>query len=425
MEGGLLGGKDTTLTTGTLTYNDIKDYEKGTNIGLSGDISGSNKSGDESNQKTVEGSYSAVDREQITHATVGDGTIIVNGKEENPEGLNRDESKAQEITKDVNVDTVNAKYNSQAREWAVDELESIMSNHIKSGFIDPVIALNETFNIINSKITPYKVIIEKDENGNIIKYAPIPIDPNEKFEENTSLHANGMITNLDQAVDELVRQKLKNSLTYDEKLGDIKAGTKAEFILIHNETNGFWADLYESAIDRYGTKGGKNTYTEAAKQLGEILWLNKDRVDEVTAFSQGTLIYGAAMHYIKETYGEKSLSEIKTNTIILSGSALPVEDFKNYMKENGNTANVEQRVDINDLVGTLVGGNPGNVKTDDAVLELEDKNFMNYHSGYTKGQETITPPEKTSFQKGKNIIDKIMQKINIGNYFKKEEKNEK
>lgn len=425
LEGGLLGGKDTTLTTGTLTYNDINDHEKGTNIGISGDISGSTKSEDESNQKTVEGSYSAVDREQITHATVGDGTIIVNGQEENPEGLNRDESKAQEITKDVNVDTVNAKYNSQAREWAVDELESIMSNHIKSGFIDPVIALNETFNIINSKITPYKVIIEKDENGNIIKYLSTPTDPNGKLEENASLHVNGMNTDLDQAVDELVRQKLKEGLETDEELKNIKAGTKAEFILIHNETNGFWADLYESAIDRYGTKGGKNTYTEAAKQLGEILWLNKDRVDEVTAFSQGTLIYGAAMHYIKETYGEKSLSEIKTNTIILSGSALPVEDFKNYMKENGNTANVEQRVDINDLVGTLVGGNPGNVKTDDAVLELEDKNFMNYHSGYTKGQETITPPEKTSFQKGKNIIDKIMQKINIGNYFKKEEKNEK
>jgi hypothetical protein len=40
-------------------------------------------------QKKVEGSYSAVDREQITRATVGDGKIIIGGKEENPEGLNR------------------------------------------------------------------------------------------------------------------------------------------------------------------------------------------------------------------------------------------------------------------------------------------------------------------------------------------------
>ncbi|MCF0171031.1 hypothetical protein [Fusobacterium varium] len=95
------------------------------------------------------------------------------------------------------------------------------------------------------------------------------------------------------------------------------------------------------------------------------------------------------------------------------------------MKENGNTADIEQRVDINDLVGTLVGGNPGNVETDEAILKLENKNFMDYHSGYTKGQETIIPPEKTSFQKGKNVLDKIMQKMNVNNYFKREGKNEK
>ncbi|MCB8564423.1 two-partner secretion domain-containing protein [Fusobacterium ulcerans] len=421
LEGGLLGGKNTILETGSLTFNDIKDSEKGTTIGIGGDIYQSSKQESLSDKKVVEGSYSAVDKEQITHATIGNGTIIINGKEENPEGLNRDESKAQEIIKDINVDTVNAKYNSQAREWAVGELESIMSNHIKNGFIDPVIALNETFDIINSKITPYKVIIEKDENGNLIEHKPISINPNEKFEENTSLHVNGMNTDFDQAVEELIRQKKQIDLSDAKRLENIKAGTKLEFILIHNETNGFWADLYESAIDRYGTKGGKNTYTEAAKQLGEILWLNKDRVDEVTAFSQGTLIYGAAMHYIKETYGENSLSEIKTNTIILSGSALPVEDFKNYMKENGNMANIDQRVDINDLVGTLVGGNPGNVKTDKVILELENKTFVDYHNGYTK-EQTIIPTEQTTLQKGKNVLDKIMQKINTGNYFKKEKK---
>ena len=68
-----------------------------------------------------------MDREQITHATVGDGTIIVNGQEENPEGLNRDESKAQEITKDVTVDEINVKYDSERREWK--DVKKIMSEH--------------------------------------------------------------------------------------------------------------------------------------------------------------------------------------------------------------------------------------------------------------------------------------------------------
>lgn len=103
---------------------------------------------------------------------------------------------------------------------------------------------------------------------------------------------------------------------------------------------------------------------------------------------------------------------------------MPVEDFKNYMKENGNMANIDQRVDINDLVGTLVGGNPGNIKTDKVILELENKTFVDYHNGYTKGQG-LEPIEQTAFQKGKNVLDKIMQKMNTGNYFKKEEKNEK
>ena len=107
----------------------------------------------------------------------------------------------------------------------------------------------------------------------------------------------------------------------------------------------------------------------------------------------------------------------------MSGSALPVEDFKNYMKENGNMANIDQRVDINDLVGTLVGGNPGNVETDEAILKLENKNFMDYHSGYTKGQ-ALEPTEQTKVQKGKNVLDKIMQKMNTANYLKnKEDKN--
>ncbi|WP_145959526.1 hypothetical protein [Fusobacterium ulcerans] len=80
------------------------------------------------------------------------------------------------------------------------------------------------------------------------------------------------------------------------------------------------------------------------------------------------------------------------------------------MKENGNMANIDQRVDINDLVGTLVGGNPGNVETDEAILKLENKNFMDYHSGYTKGQ-ALEPTEQTKVQKGKNVLDKIMQKM--------------
>ena len=41
-------------------------------------------------------------REQINRATIGAGTIIVDGKTVNP-NINRDESKTQIVTKDINV----------------------------------------------------------------------------------------------------------------------------------------------------------------------------------------------------------------------------------------------------------------------------------------------------------------------------------
>ena len=116
LEGGLLGGKDTTLNTGSLSFSDIKDHEEGTNIGLSENISKGQKD-ENSNDYTSQLDYSATDREQITHATVGAGTITVGGKEENPEGLNRDESKAQEITKDITVNEITINHQTETRDW--------------------------------------------------------------------------------------------------------------------------------------------------------------------------------------------------------------------------------------------------------------------------------------------------------------------
>ena len=420
LEGGLLGGKDTTLNTGSLSFNDIKDHEKGTNIGLSENISKGQKD-ENSNDYTSQLDYSATDREQITHATVGAGTITVGRKEENPEGLNRDENKAQEITKDVTVDNINMKYDSERRDWTLKELDSIMSNDIKTVIVDPLEKLNEAFNFVTLKeLTPYKVTIEKDENGKIVEKVE-RID--KSFEDNSIVHVNGMQTDLNEAIEEIKKQHIQKNLE-DSDLTNLRNGEKQEFILMHNDTNGFLADLYESAIDRYGTKGPNKVYSDAAKKLGDILWENKDKVNEVTAFSQGTLLYAAAMKYIEDTHGEGSVAQIKTNTIILVGSAQPVEDFKEYMADRGNNAEINSKVDGKDLVGSLVGLNPGNVETDEVIKAKEDKTFLDYHSGYTEGQK-IAKEEKTSFQKGREILDKGLQIFNYKNYFRKDkEKNE-
>ncbi|MDD3597212.1 hemagglutinin repeat-containing protein [Sulfuricurvum sp.] len=90
------------LTTGTLSASDISDHDKSTsmNIGI-GNISASQF---QANSKgttgaTLEARYGYSDKEQINRATIGGGTITLTDQETVPTTLNRDTSKAQEITK--------------------------------------------------------------------------------------------------------------------------------------------------------------------------------------------------------------------------------------------------------------------------------------------------------------------------------------
>ncbi|NHZ45285.1 hemagglutinin repeat-containing protein [Nitratidesulfovibrio liaohensis] len=127
------------LDTNTLTYKDIQDHDKASNINIGVSVSGSYGGGGYSTQKSwgellgtdsgggkpttgAAGSkdgdnkdgdkfqavptaatidYSARDRRQVNRATIGEGTIIIRS---NPdaglEGLNRDLARAQEITRD-------------------------------------------------------------------------------------------------------------------------------------------------------------------------------------------------------------------------------------------------------------------------------------------------------------------------------------
>ena len=69
-------------------------------------------------------------REQITRATIGDGEIIVGGVS-NPEldGLNRDTSKVQEITKDMTTGTLDATASIDNRVFTEEGRNSIADEH--------------------------------------------------------------------------------------------------------------------------------------------------------------------------------------------------------------------------------------------------------------------------------------------------------
>ena len=101
---------DLKLDTGTLGFSDITDYDKATQmsgqVGLTTPGAGGKMPG-----VTLQGSYASHDTEQKTRATIGEGEIVIRdekkqqeiekaGKTQELASINRDVTKAQEITKD-------------------------------------------------------------------------------------------------------------------------------------------------------------------------------------------------------------------------------------------------------------------------------------------------------------------------------------
>ena len=128
--GSVIGGGNTTLRTAELEYSDIHDKDKGYNFGINGSASFSKNDKDEWDiSKSIGANYGATDKEQINRATIGAGTIIVDAKTVNP-NINRDESKTQIVTRDINVGTVGIEYKENRRKWS--DVSDIMGEYGKS-----------------------------------------------------------------------------------------------------------------------------------------------------------------------------------------------------------------------------------------------------------------------------------------------------
>ncbi|WP_143181442.1 hemagglutinin repeat-containing protein [Pseudovibrio exalbescens] len=155
LTGGLIASEsgDLTLDTGTLTHSDIQDHDKAssTGIALSGSVNvtsekqkpegGGDNPGDATTKKIVEahgsleGTYSARDKRQITRATVGEGEILIRDEDKQQEleesgattslaSLNRDVTIAQEITRDEE-EYVGVYISDEAVRAAVESIEVV------------------------------------------------------------------------------------------------------------------------------------------------------------------------------------------------------------------------------------------------------------------------------------------------------------
>ncbi|MEJ6457451.1 hypothetical protein LH399_12075 [Fusobacterium nucleatum] len=385
--------------------------------------------------------YGATDREQINRATIGAGKIIVGGKELNP-NINRDESKSQEVTKDINVNKISLQYTDNRRDWSLGSVQDILGEYFKNTVIEPIEGLNqklklyEKYDFFKSNTPRYKYVVEKDLDGNIIRHDPERLADDAIFDKGSIAHINGMDTDLSYALKEVKRQHLMKSLD-DSKLSVLKNGEKREFIIFQNETHGNWSDLVECAYDKFGIKGRRKIYSNAAKEVGETIYLNRDRIDDFTMFSQGNIQWRAGLEYMEEKYGEGVLKEITTKRYHSLGSPYNAKDLITFLRnkemiKNPDYTNVEIKNDNLDIVANVVGFNGMSIVSRDQdmidKIKLKKEKGIKYnrwdpHSSYTAGIEVTAKIEYSLWQLPLIGIDKILRLFNPKEYFDKEKYN--
>ena len=206
------GGDNLHLTTNELEFKDLHDFERvgETGFGVSTSVGVSTDKGETSLHPNGETSLTLKDtghdREQITRATIGEGVIEVGGKvadDAELSGLNRDTTKAQEITKDITTGALDATasidnrvFTSEGRSDILDTTVNILDN-IKGA------ASNFANDVVDIYNNPLKIVRDLGDALN---------ESINNFAKTLNINAN----NSDEYQDELI-EKLKET---EEQLKD-------------------------------------------------------------------------------------------------------------------------------------------------------------------------------------------------------------
>ena len=339
--------------------------------------------------------------------------------------------------KDVNVRNISLQYTDNRRDWSLGSVQDILGEYLKNIVIEPIEGLNqklklyEKFDFFKSNTPRYKYVVEKDLDGNIIRHNPERLADNAIFDKGSVVHINGMNTDSAAAFREVEKHHLMENLD-DSKLSKLENGEKKEFIVFQNETHGNWSDLVESAYDKFGIKGRRKIYSNAAKEVGETIYLNRDRIDDFTMFSQGNIQWRAGLEYIEEKYGEGVLKEITTRRYHSLGSPYNAKDLITFLRnkemiKNPNYTNVEIKNDNLDIVANAVGFNGMSIVSRDEKLQekIDNKKYdiWDPYSSYTAGTKVTAKVKYRAWQMPLIGIDKILRLFNPKEYFDKEKYN--
>jgi len=369
--GSVIGGGNTTLRTGELEYSDIHDKDKGYNFGINGNVSFSKNDKDEWNiSKSIGANYGVTDREQINRATIGAGTIIVDGKTVNP-NINRDESKTQIVTRDINVGTVGVEYKENRRKWS--DVSDIMGEYGKSlgsdldkmtdGKYDLENKLGQGFyntyrefeNFVDYKLGNMiiGIIPTEGRNGGIIGEIQNPkllvgygaesvrIKYKGEYDEKTNkIILRVVVEKLTDEGYEEVKRNNPNAQVYMNGVGNSKrdfveglaAGTltedemrrigrgeTVERVGVFNPTNGIVIDGLEAGIGLLGNKLGLNW---AGNDVKKIFMEKPEIMKNFKAHSQGTIRYNAAINSLYKSDKGKELLAYNLENSSLVGIAI-------------------------------------------------------------------------------------------------------
>lgn len=139
LTGAMIDGSESLhLATNELEFKDLHDFERSneTGYGVSTSVGITTNKGETNLHPNGESSVSlkdkGYDKEQITHATIGEGVIEVAGGSDLT-GLNRDTSKAQEITKDMITGALDASASIDNRVFTSEGRADIVEQHENLG----------------------------------------------------------------------------------------------------------------------------------------------------------------------------------------------------------------------------------------------------------------------------------------------------
>ena len=387
--------------------------------------------------------------EKVSRATIGNGTIVTN---QGTVGVNRDISKSDEKTRDVEVKRVGIDYNDERREWG--EANAIISENAgtigkftdKISFIPQLVngksneeAFREaTFKtikpiedfidftlsnqehgliptsgqhggvgeqliktIIKDKNPIYKLIAKVDANGKIVveyklinRLGELTPDENGKVR----VFANGMAEELERAGANAINQyitkedyeRLKNNPDETFEVG-----------LVYNKTRGRIWDGFESLVGKI-QNGSPNNFgltTGVSRGMKDALSTYDPNVTyEVRGYSQGNInLEGALNDMINK--GEK-FAFIGNNRLELSHSGSPKADMvfvdlaKKAGVKEGSVVNIGSASNIEDMVTSEKAGKIKGVISEMSPLRMTedfDKAVAEYEKKPPKNEISKTP----------------------------------